>query len=106
MAAAMLADRLHGLLLGILLTAACVCESAPSTSQVANANPITALAVVPPELVLNKEHKPATDNASTPSEGATTITTPKPASNGTEMNHTAANTTAAPGSASTTVFQR
>lgn len=102
----MLADRLRGLLLGVLLTIASVCESAPPVSQVAqhgSATPSTAVEVVPPELALIKDHKPSADSSKAASEGTTTATTPKPVVNGTATNHTATNTTAAPEAAATTV---
>uniref|UniRef100_A0A1E1XHS6 Putative secreted peptide n=1 Tax=Amblyomma aureolatum TaxID=187763 RepID=A0A1E1XHS6_9ACAR len=98
----MLADRLRGLLLGILLAVACVCESAPSGSKDAkegSTTPSTALMVIPQQPLPDKVHKPTADNATTASEDTATTTT----ANGTAMNHTATNTTAAPEAAVTTV---
>lgn len=102
----MLADRLRGLLLGVLLAVACICESAPPESQVeerGSATPITALAAVPPELDPTKEHKPTANNATAVSKTTTPKSTPKIAANGTETNHTVTTTTAAPKAAGTTV---
>ncbi|KAK8761550.1 hypothetical protein V5799_027182 [Amblyomma americanum] len=104
----MMADRLGGLLLGIVLAVACVCESAPSAQSASqdaraeSAPPNTALAVVPEESALNHP-KGTTGNATAASEVATTTTTPRPESNRTAANLTATNTTAAPEAAGTTV---
>lgn len=102
----MLADRVLGLLLVVLISVASFCDSAPAVSEASDNGSAAhgaALAIVQPGLVHDKEHKHTADNATSTSEVSTTKPTPKSETNSTATDHNVTKTTTAPEAAGTTV---